>query len=317
MDFLFDSLPIAWYHWTMDDKVSQALSVLEKFIHLYKADDEWIDAHAEFYHSPETFMLANLRSRRMNAFYLSNEDLCNEADAALDVVLKFLYKEHRKPKAERDRASVKVVGSVCYKAFTIFGAEQYSPKRLFQYALAHYLAMKKKHWISNGGSSPDKLKSGWVRWEIAEVLHPRARVGGKIDTQTKKMERALAAAKSGSDSELIERITYTLKEIEKFEKSTNIVQWSEKFLILMESFMKDMRLGRISHSKHELLIDSGHPDYPATITDPDHISTLLIDASDRVQQELKSFRGLQILPEVTVLSDTLKKVSFRPVERLD
>lgn len=298
----------------MDDKVSQALSVLEKFIRLYKVDDEWIDTHAEFSHSPESFMLMNLRSRKMNAFYLNNKELCDAADVALDVVLKFLYIEHRNPKAERDKASVKMVGSVCYKAFTIFGAEQYSPRRLFQYALAHYLAMKKKHWISNGGNSPDKLKSGSVRWEIAEVLHPRARVGGKIDTQTKKMERALAAAKSGSDSKLIERITYTLKEIEKFEKSANIVQWSEKFLILMESFMKKMQLGKISHSKHELLIASGHPDYPAAITDLDQIRALLIEASERVQQELKSFRGLQILPEVTVLSDTLKKVSFRPVE---
>lgn len=299
----------------MDDKVSQALSVLDKFIHLYKVDDEWIHRHAEFYHSPETLLLANLRSRRMNAFYLSNEDLCNEADAALDVILKFLYKEHRKPKAERDRASVKVVGSVCYKAFTIFGAEQYSPRRLFQYALAHYLAMKKKHWISNGGSSPDKLKSGWVRWEIAEVLHPRARVGGKIDTQTKKMERALDSAERIADKELSDKITYTLKEIEKFEQSENSAQWAEKFLILMESFMKNMQLGKISHSKHELLIDSGHPDYPATITAPDHISALLIAAADKAQQELKSFRGLQILPEVTVLSPTLKKVSFRPAVR--
>lgn len=301
----------------MDDKVSQALSVLEKFIHLYKAEDEWIDAHAEFSHSPDTFMLMNLRSRKMNAFYLSNEDLCNEADVALDAAMEYLYKEHRKPKANRDTVSVKRVGTACYKMLTIFGAEQYSPKRLFQYALAHYLAMKKKHWISRGGKSPDKLKYGKVRWEIAEVLHPRARVGGKIDTQTKKMEKALEVAERVADKELIDRITYTLKEIEKFEKSENSAQWAERFLILMESFMKEMQLGKISHSKHELLIDSGHPDYPAAITDLDHIRALLIEASERVQQELKSFRGLKILPEVTVLSDTLKKVSFRPVKRLD
>lgn len=299
----------------MDDKVSQALSVLEKFIHLYKADDEWIDAHAEFSHSPDTFMLMNLRSSKMNAFYLSNEDLCNEADAALDVVLHFLFLEHRKSEAKRDRAYIKAVGAVCYKAFTIFGAEQYSPRRLFQYALAHYMAMKKKHWTSNSDKSIEKLKSGWVRWAIAEVLHPRARVGGKIDTQIKKMERALEAAVYVSDEKLSEGIISTLKKIEKFEKSENLAQWSEKFLILMESFMKKMQLGKISHSKHELLIDTGYPDYPAAITDLDQIRALLIEASERVQQELKSFRGLQILPEITVLSPTLKKVSFRPAVR--
>lgn len=299
----------------MDDKVSQALSVLEKFIHLYKADDEWIDAHAEFYHSPETLMLANLRSRRMNAFYLNNQELCDAADVALDTAMEYLYKEHRKHKTNRDTVSVKRVGTACYKVLTIFGAEQYSPKRLFQYALAHYLAMKKKHWTSRGGKSPDKLKYGRVRWEIAEVLHPRARVGGKIDTQIKKMEKALSAAERVADKELIERITFTIKEIDKFEKSENSAQWAEKFLILMESFMKKMQLGKISHSKHELLIDTGHPDYPAAITDLDQISALLIDASERVQQELKSFRGLQILPEITVSSPTLKKVSFRTVVR--
>lgn len=299
----------------MDDKVSQALSILDKFIHLYKVDDEWIDAHAEFSHSPESFMLMNLRSRKMNAFYLNNQELCDAADVALDTAMEYLYKEHRKPKANRDTVSVKRVGTACYKVLTIFGAEQYSPKRLFQYALAHYLAMKKKHWTSRGGKSPDKLKYGKVRWEIAEVLHPRARVGGKIDTQTKKMEKALEVAERVADKELIDRITYTLKEIEKFEKSANIVQWAEKFLILMESFMKEMQLGKISHSKHGLLIDTGNPDYPAAITDLDQIRALLIEASERVQQELKSFRGLQILPEIAVLSPTLKKVSFRPAVR--
>ncbi|MBR5887802.1 MAG: hypothetical protein IKZ07_06290 [Akkermansia sp.] len=299
----------------MDDKVSQALSILDKFIHLYKVDDEWIDTHAEFYSSPETLMLTNLRSRRMNAFYLSYEDLCNAADAALDKAMDYLNDEHRKHKSGRDTVSVKRVGTVCYKVLTIFGAERYSPKRLFQYALAHYLAMKKKHWIKNGGESPKKLKYGQVGWEIAEVLHPRARVGGKIDTQTRKMERALEAAKGVSDTKLIEKITYILKEIERLEKCENGDQWSEKFLILMESFMKNMHLGKISHSKQKLLIDSGHPDYPAAITDLDQIKALLIDASEKVQQELKSFRGLKIVPEITVVLPTLKKVSFRPVER--
>lgn len=299
----------------MDDKVSQALSVLDKFIQLYKVDDEWIDTHATFKHTDETFMLENLRSRKMNAFYLSYKELCDSADTALDVAMELLYKEHRKGKAERDKAAVKRVGTACYKVLTIFGAEQYSPKRLFQYALAHYLAMKKKHWTSNGGKAPDKLKYGRVRWEIAEVLHPRARVGGKIDTQIKKMRRALTAAESVSDKELIERITYTLNEIQKFEKTENSSQWEEKFLILMESFMKAMKFGKISHNKHELLIDSGHPDYPATITDPVRIRTILIEVADKTQQELKAFRGLQILPEITVLSPTLKKVSFRPVVR--
>ena len=299
----------------MDDNVSQALSILDKFIQQYKVDDKWIDTHAEFSHSPESFMLMNLRSRKMNAFYLNNQELCDAADVALDTAMEYLHKEHRKPKANRDTVSVKRVGTACYKVLTIFGAEQYSPKRLFQYALAHYLAMKKKHWTSRGGKSPDKLKYGRVRWEIAEVLHPRARVGGKIDTQTKKMERALAAAERVADKELIERIASTIKEIDKFEKSENSAQWAEKFLILMESFMKEMQLGKISHSKHELLIDTGYPDYPAAITDLDQIRALLIDASERVQQELKSFRGLQILPEITVLSPTLKKVSFRPAVR--
>ena len=133
--------------------------------------------------------------------------------------------------------------------------------------------------------------------------------------QIKKMEKALSAAERVADKKLIKTITFTIKEIDKFEKSENSAQWAEKFLILMESFMKDMRMGRISHSKHELLIDTGHPDYPAAITDLDQISALLIDASERVQQELKSFRGLQILPEITVLSPTLKKVSFHPVVR--
>lgn len=313
--FYIDYPPYSWYHWTMDDKVSQALSVLDEFIHLYKVDDEWIDTHAEFYHTPESFMLMNLRSRKMNAFYLNNKELCDAADVALDAAMEYLYKEHRKHKANRDTVSVKRVGTACYKVLTIFGAEQYSPRRLFQYALAHYMAMKKKHWASNSDKSIEKLKSGWVRWAIVEVLHPRARVGGKIDTQIKKMERALEAAVYVSDEKLSEGIISTLKKIEKFEKSENLAQWSEKFLILMESFMKKMQLGKISHSKHELLIDSGHPDYPAAITDLDQIRALLIEASERVQQELKSFRGLQILPEITVLSPTLKKVSFRPAVR--
>lgn len=313
--FYLDASISAWYHWTMNDKVSQALSILDKFIQLYKVDDEWIDTHAEFSHSPESFMLMNLRSSKMNAFYHSHQELCDAADVALDTTMEYLYKEHRKDKADRDTASVKRIGTACYKTLTIFGAEQYSPKRLFQYALAHYLAMKKKHWTSRGGKSPDKLKYGKVRWEIAEVLHPRARVGGKIDTQTKKMEKALEAAERVADDKLIGTITYTLKEIEKFEKSENIAQWEERFLILMESFMKKMKLGKISHRKYELLIDTGHPDYPASVTDIEHIRELLIDASERVQQELKSFRGLQILPKITVWSPTLKKVSFQPVER--
>lgn len=296
----------------MDEKVFQAVTVLERFRDLYKVDDEWIDNVAEFAHSKETFILNDLRTRRMNAFVINDASLCDDANIALDVAMKFLYGEYRKKKGERDEVSIKKVGAVCYKVFTILGQEQYSPKRLFQYALAHYLAMKKKHWTKNGGKCPDKLKHGWVRWEIAELLHPRARIGGKIATQTKKMERALRAAEQ-MDEKLAATIRYTLNEIEKFENVGSLFQWEELFLILMQSFLKDKGLGFIAHTKHDLIIDTEHPDYPATITDQDQVKTVLFTATNSVLQEIKSPRNIEIMPELTDLSKTQKKVSFRPI----
>lgn len=337
----------------MDEKVSQSLAAMEHFIQLYRVSDKWIDTIALFGrtrgHGDGTMFM----SKKMGEFYPKYEDECHAADEALDVAMKYLYKERRKPKAKVDEESVKRVGTACYKTLTIFGVGKYSPKRLFQYALAHYLAMKKKHWTKNGGEYPCKLKYGGVRWEIADLLHPRASLGGKIATQTRKMKVALytcrkldnfqraydvicdlehedeildsnaeGSQKSEEDKnlryrvdyeELEKRITDILKQIDDYEGVESLGDWEEQFLIIMETNLKKIGLGYISHTKHELLIDTDHPDYPASITDEDTVIRLLYKAVMQAQQELKLRKNLEIMPEVTNLSDTRKKVSFRLV----
>lgn len=295
------------------DKVKEALNTLNTFLQKYQVDDDWINERIYFSEMERPPIVREFMSDKMKAFNDSLESwLLLAADNALDIAMRFLLKTQREKKEKRDTQLVNEVASACYKVFSIFGSENYSPKRLFQFALSHYLAMKKKHCARNSSKVPDKLKYGHVKWNIVEFLHPKAMAGGKIDTQITMMKKALQQATMCGDKKLANSILFVIQEIEKFEKIENLSQWEERFLIMMESFMKNMQLGKISHKKHELLIDSGHPDYPPSITEPEQIKAALLDAISKIQLELEPFRGIQILPEIAVLSDSIKKITFYP-----
>lgn len=294
------------------DKVKEALNTLNTFLQKYSVDDDWINVITFFQRREGTFREEDFMSDRMKSFYASELMLCLKSDSALDEAMRFLYLTQREKKEKRDIQLVNEIASACYKVFSIFGAENYSPKRLFQFALSHYLAMKKKHCARNSSKVPKKLKQGHVNWDIVEFLHPKAMAGGKIDTQIEMMKKAHKQATMCGDEKLANTILFVIQEIEKFEKIENLSQWEERFLIMMESFMKNMQLGKISHSKHEFLIDSSHPDYPACITEPEQIKTALLDAISKIQLELEPFRGIEILPEITILSDSIKKITFYP-----
>lgn len=239
-------------------------------------------------------------------------------ESSLDTILDCIKSEKKKPAKERNKHFHEITWRASH-VFAILAGEKVSASRYFQYVLCCYLSMKKRQ----EPHSRIKLKSGKIEWTIADDLVGEHDIPSFNRICQLMQEAYEMATKEGCYEVITTKIKNTLALLQK-DSVCNLKEWSERFLDVMVKKLQSRGLGKVYKEGSAIFLRFGDSDYK-----PIRYSRALtvegwLPHEQFLQKAIESTitnamnetagtpPGLKISPQITSLSDHLKKIEFIP-----
>lgn len=269
------------------DEVKQALELLDSFITQYIKEK----------HLPKDVEIKTI-------------------ETALDTLLVCIKDEKQKPTENRLEHLDEVAWRASY-TLGILAKEKVSAAKCFQNALCYYLAMKKRH----APKTRIKVKSGKIEWTIADDLATSEMPSFNRIYQMMQEAHEMAI-KEGNEVQST-KINSTLALLQE-ERACNLKEWSERFLDVFVKRLLSQGFGKVYKEDGAIFVQLGDSDYkprPYSHFRPvegwlphEQFLQKAIESTitNAMNETAGTPPGLKISPQITSLSDHLKKIEFIP-----
>lgn len=265
----------------------------------------------------DDFITEYIKRYKKNKASLKGIDI-KAIESALDTLLVCIKNEKKKHAEERNKHFHEITWRAAC-AFRILANERVSASRYFQYVLCCYLSMKKRQ----EPHAHIKLKSGKIEWTIADDLVGEHDIPSFNRICQLMQEAYEMATKEGCYEVITTKIKNTLALLQK-DSVCNLKEWSERFLDVMVKKLQSRGLGKVYKEGSAIFLRFGDSDYK-----PIRYSRALtvegwLPHEQFLQKAIESTitnamnetagtpPGLKISPQITSLSDHLKKIEFIP-----
>lgn len=237
-------------------------------------------------------------------------------ESSLDTILDCIKSEKKKPAKERNKHFREITWRAS-TAFSILGREKVSAAKYYQNALCCYLSMKKRR----EPHTRIKLKSGKIEWTIADDLATSEMPSFNRIYQMMQEAHEMAI-KEGNEVQST-KINSTLALLQE-ERACNLKEWSERFLDVFVKRLLSQGFGKVYKEDGAIFVQLGDSDYkprPYSHFRPvegwlphEQFLQKAIESTitNAMNETAGTPPGLKISPQITSLSDHLKKIEFIP-----
>lgn len=232
-----------------------------------------------------------------------------EVDKALDVCLNALLSETRK-KIEDRTEPLQILFEPIRIVLSLLGEIHYSARRLFQYALADFMAMKKSQWKASMGEIP-KMGFGNVIWRIAgHVSQYGSLADCPVQYMFDRMNKAIELSVNESDKQLGISMRERLNQAKELQNKT-FGSWESCFLDMMESRLMRCGFGKVYRDGKFIYVNSGSADYKVIRYSKLNLLCAVKGNIKKAVDELPPLpKGCKVCFFIDEISTTLKKIYF-------
>lgn len=264
----------------------------------------------------DDFMTEYIKRYNKNKASLKGIDI-KAIESALDTLLVCIKNEKKKHAEERNKHFHEITWRASH-VFAILAGEKVSASRYFQYVLCCYLSMKKRQ----EPHSRIKLKSGKIEWTIADDLVGEHDIPSFNRIYQMMQEAHEMAIKEGNEVQST-KINSTLALLQE-ERACNLKEWSERFLDVFVKRLLSQGFGKVYKEDGAIFVQLGDSDYkprPYSHFRPvegwlphEQFLQKAIESTitNAMNETAGTPPGLKISPQITSLSDHLKKIEFIP-----
>lgn len=264
----------------------------------------------------DDFITEYIKRYKKNKASLKGIDI-KAIESALDTLLVCIKNEKKKHAEERNKHFHEITWRAAC-AFRILANERVSASRYFQYVLCCYLSMKKRQ----EPHSHIKLKSGKIEWTIADDLVGEHDIPS-FNRICQLMQEAYEMAIKEGYEVMATKINSTLALLQE-ERACNLKEWSERFLDVMAMRLQSHGLGKVYREGFAIFVRLGDSDYKPRpylrvknvegwLPTPQYLQKAIeFNLTEAMMETAGTPPELKISPQITSLSDHLKKIEFIP-----
>lgn len=264
----------------------------------------------------DDFITEYIKRYKKNKASLKGIDI-KAVESSLDTILDCIKREKKKPAKERNKHFREITWRAS-TAFSILGREKVSAAKYYQNALCCYLSMKKRR----EPLTRIKLKSGKIEWTIADDLVGEHDIPSFNRIYQMMQEAHEMAIKEGNEV-MATKINSTLALLQE-ERACNLKEWSERFLDVMAMRLQSHGLGKVYREGFAIFVRLGDSDYKPRpylrvknvegwLPTPQYLQKAIeFNLTEAMMETAGTPPELKISPQITSLSDHLKKIEFIP-----
>lgn len=284
----------------MDDDVIRASNILKDFILTY--------SEVSNYYPRLGVTIPKTTVKKQDEIKQKiGENKLAEVDSALETCLKAIRSDFRKK--EKDR-KFGVLDERVRIVLCFLGEIRYSARRLFQYGLVDFMAMRKTQWKKTDGDTPN-LRCGNVEWAIAESISNYERLeSSSLEYMVSRMEEAISMSEHDSDTRFVDSMKKTLETVQAIQNASQ-GSWESRFLNIMESRLMRCGVGKVYRDGLAIFVNSASPGYFTHRTSSEDISYRVEYMLNKTLEELPQLPlGYKISTSIEEISSTMKKITF-------